>query len=447
MSDLFLPQYKPFFILYILATGVYCYGLVWKNKVQSQTVTFLLSWFLIMGSYTLIVRLKIPGISFFEIQPDRFLFLYFSGLLFGSYFLPKKKLVFFEGRPIGKPQFERIVEFYLVFVVLSLLVNIKSEGFADVVVEITSALTSWATYLIVKKYVDKPMIKIIGIVIIATAVISSLIAILQLAVDNHFMRIGDNRFAFGNVLRSNGILSREYNHSYFLIIAMIWAMVGIHNDLLKFSLIGLFLVGVLCSFMRMSWIIAFMVFFMYIVQVRKVKFSALITMGMIFTTIVLIILSLFSKQIFGSKLVEERLSDGIESRYGYYEMVLTNFHKKPLFGFGGRKNKVYSTWMLRITGQEERATGELGGIHNGYLSNLFFYGVPAFILFAWFVIQMINYFWPLTKISQFYAIPLFCTILYLVANLTNSFLLNKYLAMLIFIHIGLGVGAYRKKIF
>lgn len=443
----YLPQYKSMFILYILLSGVYTFWLTMKSKTEGRLVTFLLAWFLMMGSYTMIVRLKLPGISFFEIQPDRFIFLLFSFILISTFLYAKRRSINKDVyRPIQSP-FEKVLEYYIIFVIISKITHIKGEGVPDTVVEITEILTAYITYLMVKRYGDKGMIQVFGRVIITTAIISSLVAILQIVHDSYFLRIGDNRIAFGSLLRANGIFSREYNHSYFVILGMVWTMVGIHKDTIKFPLIGLFLIGVFCSFMRMSWIIAFLVFMLYILIVRKLRFSILLVSGISIATVIMFVLMVFSRQIFGSTLVEERLSDGIESRFGYYEMVLVNIPNKPIFGYGGRKNEVYYNWMLKITGQLVRATGERGSIHNGYLANMFFYGIPAFILFVWFIYLLIKYFSGLAKQNQFYSIPLFMCILYMIANLTNSFLLNKYLGLVLAIHIGLGVAAYRKRIF
>ena len=50
------------------------------------------------------------------------------------------------------------------------------------------------------------MIATIGKVIIVTAVVTSVICVIQTGADTMFMRVGEQRSAFGDVLRATGIL-------------------------------------------------------------------------------------------------------------------------------------------------------------------------------------------------------------------------------------------------
>jgi hypothetical protein len=94
--------------------------------------------------------------------------------------------------------------------------------------------------------------------------------------------------------------------------------------------------------------------------------------------------------------------------------------------------------MLRITHDRDRATGITGDFHSGYFSTMFFYGLPAFLAFAGFILAAIIYFGGLIKSSLVFAIPFLVALLFGVGNLTNTFLLPEYLTLLFVMHMGIG---------
>ena len=68
-----------------------------------------------------------------------------------------------------------------------------------------------------------------------------------------------------------------------------------------------------------------------------------------------------------SDFYQESMSHNITGRYGYYEKALDNLGKRSIFGFGSKDNHVFYYAMFKLTYSRERATGESGGIHNGFL--------------------------------------------------------------------------------
>ncbi|MCB0599345.1 MAG: hypothetical protein KDD28_35065, partial [Phaeodactylibacter sp.] len=102
--------------------------------------------------------------------------------------------------------------------------------------------------------------------------------------------------------------------------------------------------------------------------------------------------------------------------------------------------EVYYQSMLQITGQYNRASGQDGGIHSGYFSTLFYYGVPAFVFYVLFVTLAIFYFYRLTQYNIFFAIPFLIAVIYALGNLTNT-LMYSGIGVFYAIHLGMGLGA------
>ena len=292
----------------------------------------------------------------------------------------------------------------------------------------------------IRMIADKPSYYVIGNSIIIGAIISSIVSLIQFSIDPYFLRIGDDRLAFGDVIRSNGIFDNEYFNSYYLIIAISWVLITLKKDYLKILLVGLFTLGVISSFQRMSWIILAVVFFIYLAFIRKLAVEKLVVYGLSGLALVLSISIFYYQDIMRSSLVQDRLMDTIEGRAGYYNLVLENIDEKPIFGFGDLQNENYYTHMLRITGSRERASAEAGDLHSGYFSVLYLYGIPAVVSFLLFVILAVIYFTRQYKIDLFFAIPLLVSVIYMISNLTNTFLFLKYLAILYSIHIGIALG-------
>jgi len=78
---------------------------------------------------------------------------------------------------------------------------------------------------------------------------------------------------------------------------------------------------------------------------------------------------------------------------------------------------------------------------------MFFKGIIVFILYCMFFIFVIDYFWLLarTKNIIFY-IPLFETLKFILANMTNSFSLASNLGLLLAIFLGISVSINKNNI-
>lgn len=419
-----------FFIYFVIAAIIAGY-LTFKSNSKYKIELFFMSFYLLTGNVHNLLIIKIPG---FDLQPLRIVYLLLGLLLVRKMFFDKSHQR--VSSPKTVPWYELALIGYLIFVGISVVLH-------SFPAHVGTIIDGIAFLLIIKGLgimADKAFYDIIGKCIIITAIFSSVISILQVVVDPYFMRIGNPRTAFGNVLRANGLFSTEYYNAYFLIIAITWALTTVKKKIYSISLVILFSIGVLCTFMRMSWLILALVLFTYLVFIRKTALEKLMTMGLSILVLSLSISIFYYQDIMNSTIVKERLSDTIDGRIGYYNMVLETYQKKPFFGYGGRDNETYYTQMLLITGSRARAEGSEGGIHNGYLETLFYYGVPALIFYCLFIILSVYYYATFIKENFYFVIPFLIGIIVLICNFTNSFHLLSHPFTMYAIHMGIGLG-------
>ncbi|MFT5764027.1 MAG: hypothetical protein ACI8X3_001453 [Saprospiraceae bacterium] len=379
---------------------------------------------------------KIPGVSFFEIQPDRFLFFLFAFFLARNLLFPNKDIRL----PIGwsMPWFKIFIYIYVFLVISSQVFHVNDNGAAELITNTVYALNILLFMYCVRVMTDEETIRIIGSALIIGAIFASITSIIQFLIDPMFLRVGDQRIAFGSTLRSNGLFINEYLNAYLIITALAWVLITYKDGVIKYLLYVIFSVGVICSFQRMSWLILSIVSFIYFTQIRKISFSRLLAVGLVGLSILITVFMLFRADIMNSTLVKQRLSEPIDSRAGYYTTALDNVGKKPIFGFGGKNNDVYYYSMLMITSNRDRATGVAGDFHSGYFSTMFYYGLLAFLAFVGIVVTTIGYFGSLLKTHLIFSIPFLVALLFGVGNLTNTFLLDSYLCLILAIHLGIG---------
>lgn len=420
--------------IYFIFAGAMAFYLTLKSKAKYKFELFFLSFYLLSGNLNIILTLKIPGFDFFELQPLRLIYLLLFFFIMRKTLFSSKRLKLTTN--INMPWFEIALFGYVVFLTVSIFFTVYPE-------ELKTIIDAFAFLIIMVAFrimADRPSYDLIGKSIIVGAVISSLVSLIQFSADPYFMRIGDNRLAFGSFIRSNGIFSTEYYNSYFLIVAISWTLVSVKNNFTKTVLISLFSLGVLSSFQRMSWIILALVFLIYFVHINKISIEKMALLALSGLVLLLSISIFYYKDIMNSTVVKERLSNTAGGREGYYTMVLDNFGEKPLFGYGNLKNDVYYENLLRITQDRDRATATTGDLHSGYFSALFLYGIPAFTCFVLFVLLSVFYYSRSLGKDPYFVIPFLVSIIYMVSNLTNTFLFLKYISVLYAIHIGIGMG-------
>ena len=423
-----------FVIVFILA-----FYLVYKSKSSFKFELFFLSIYLMTGNINEFLTIRIPGISAFEIQPARFLFLLFSFFLMRYLLFSKNKMHLKTSWTT--PWFILFLILYVFTEIFSQFTHAAHLGFGSVMLNSIHTINFLIIFYTLKLISGKETYRVIGNAIIIGALFSTFVSLIQIFVDPLFMRIGDFRTAFGDVLRANGIFTAENYNSFFLITAIAWVLVTVEKRQLKLGLVFLFTFGILLTFHRMSYLIIGLILTIYFLWIDRIAIHKLVMLGLAGICLLLTTFLIFRSEIVNSAVIQERLSEDAGGRVGYYTMVYENIGFYPIFGYGGRDNQVYYENMLKVTKVQDRATGFSGGIHSTYLSTMFYYGIPAFIFFTLFVLSSLTYFAKLTRHHLFFAIPLIITIFYAIGSLTNSYLFNRYIAIIFAIHLGIGVGA------
>lgn len=427
-----------FIYLQLLLGAIIAVYLVMKHRTPYRLELVVIAFFLLTGEYNFLLKFKIPGISFFEIQPGRFIFLLF--LFFWGQKLLTSGLKRDPRKERSIPAFKSALYLCVGSIVLSQLMHLEKVGFSEVVVQAIFGLTFIIIIETLQVIGDEVTFGIIGRAVIIGAVFSSVISLIQVGYDPSFMRVGDSRGAFGDVIRANGMFWGEYTNGYFLIIATIWSLTLLKNKFIQGLLVGLFTLAIFTTFHRMSWLVLIICLSIYFFMIKTPALDRLILAALLAGAVLLTGTLLFYRDIAHSSLVKERLNDSVEGREGYWSMVFNHIGEKPIFGFGNSDNEVYYTNMLRVTRERDRATGASGDLHNGYLQIMFINGIPSFIFFTAFVILCIFYFGKWLGSHLYFAIPFLFSIVYLFANMTNNFTFNKHMALLCAIHIGVGMG-------
>ncbi len=426
--------------VYMLVIFLVALRLVYKSKSEYKFELLAIAFFLGSGGYSDLLKFKLPGISFFEIQPDRFLLLTFLFLLGRRLLFPPERK---EGeRPQGLPWFKLMFNLFVIAVACSLIWHAPTLGLGEVIDTLQQPITCLLVIYGLNLMADKETVVTLGKIVITAAIISSIICVVQI-IDADFMRLGERRVAFGSVLRSSGIFKNERTNAYFTIMAMIWVLTLVReNKQLRYLLIAIMAVGVVCTFHRMSWLVMAMVLIIYFTFIEKIGFHYLFSIGLAGATALLGVFIFAFDDIMESSVVKERLADDVDGRKGYYAMVFDNIGEKPLFGYGSKQNDAYFEGMMQVTRNRERALGLEGGLHSGYFSALFYYGVPAFVFFTAYIILGIIYFARLISYNLFFAIPFLLALLYAIGNLSNTLMFSK-VELIYMIHIGLALGLRR----
>ena len=439
-----------YFTIYVIATFLIAVYLTTKSNSSHKYIAFIISYWIlahsILGTKYFIIDIKsLP----FDLQPNRIiliLFLCYLVLIFIQNSKNKKDKVIIL-------KFEKYLYLYILSSLFISYIHARHIiSLKDFIVINTSILTFLAIYLVLKRTSDKGMIKVICKAFLILCSISSVIGICQFIFNPQFFRVGSYRAAYSIYLRSNGVFHAEYIQSYYLISGIILTLFVIRSKKLKYLLVCLFFIAITFTFHRMSWITAIILITLYLFKFRKKEMGKIVSVGALSGILIFSFLFIFFPEINklkNSTLFQDRLlSDTMTIRINMYDMILKNISKSWLIGFGGRKSDMYYYGMLAARTGERFARGERGGIHNGFLEEIFFRGIIVFILYCMFFIFVFDYFWLLarTKIFIFY-IALFETLKFILANMTNSFTLASNLGLLLAIFLGISVSINKKNIY
>ena len=175
----------------ILSIGITVY-LLYKHKPKNTLVAFLVSLWIFVSDVanTPEFIIKIPGAPF-ELQPLRTLLLVFLAYLVirGLFDKYRKKNIDQEDITSVKPSYETYLGLYIIILLITDVVHFNLLGSAEFVIAVSATLSFYVVYLAVKKTSDSGSMRMIRDAIILVAVISSVVAIIQLLVSSSFLRV------------------------------------------------------------------------------------------------------------------------------------------------------------------------------------------------------------------------------------------------------------------
>ncbi|KAB2836626.1 MAG: O-antigen ligase family protein [Candidatus Brocadia sp.] len=341
-------------------------------------------------------------------------------------------------------------EIYLsLYFILSLVAMLFHLSRSLTLKEITVVYSGWLTFLVfyytAKNTVDLGFVKSVFYSILCVGILSSLVSIIQFFIDPYFMRAGVGRVAFAGKLRSDGVFTAEYTQSYFLIPAIMLTLTIIKNKY-RYLLMGVFLIGILLTFHRMSWIITILTitgYYLLCAPKREKIFAigSILVLSLIMVSLMPIVLNI------NSDFVNDRLfSNTVSGRTTIYEVAFRRMQNTWLFGVGSVRTNVYYADILK-SGEVWAATGEIGGIHNLFLNMGYFYGLPVVVSFCIFLISTVIFFAKkMYRFGTFYFVPTATIGMFILANLSNWFYLNMQVSLLLSIILGISVAVYQKRL-
>ena len=431
------------YVYLILSLGITVY-LIRKHRPQQPLVSLLVCLWIFVSDLanTPEFIIKIPGVPF-ELQPLRTLLLSFLGFLFLKSILDKyrRKSLPKETITSVRPRYEMYLEAFVVILLVSYVVHYSLLGTAEFVVMVSAVLSFYVIYVTVKKTADPAMVRVIRDAVIVVAIVSSLVAIIQLLVDGSFLRVHADfsRPAFGGLLRSTGVFRDDYMHAYVVITGLIWALFTINNGIRKTVIIGIMLVGILFGFMRMGYVVTFVVLAHYFYFMYRGNAQLKVMLGAVSVILAVIAVGwVVTSGVMNSSVAQERMMDEgtAEIRGQLYQQAVESSVKSTksfLFGYGTMKHPEYYDAMYNVTGSYRWATGEVGGWHNLYLDTLFFHGIVAMVMLVIFLYLATTYFYKLgVREERTLLIPFYCLLSFIIANLS--------LALPIYSNFGVIVG-------
>ena len=178
----------PYFYIFLLLGAFVAFYLVIRSNARYKIELFFIAFYLITGNINDLLTVKIPGIGFFEIQPERFLFLLLSFFIARKWWVSRKTQSFTFDKMV--PWFEVILYIFVALLSVSVIINSKEVGTAEAIKTILEALAFVVLMISLRMMGDKSSYNLIGKAIIIGAVLSSFISIVQFSIDPYFLRIG-----------------------------------------------------------------------------------------------------------------------------------------------------------------------------------------------------------------------------------------------------------------
>lgn len=430
---------------YLLIALIITAYLTKKSKTEYRLITFIMIFWIFAGSLLSQDQyiFKIKGL-FFELQADRIILLIFT-IYYIILWSSHRKQNINEEKTIN-PLFEKFLLLFLILYLFSNIMHLRDVlTIKDLIASYTRLFSFPIIYLIIKKTVDEGMVKSLITALLMVCIISSFVGIYQFLVDPEFFRYGSGFLAFTGKVRANGIFRAEYVQGCYLISGLAVVLTILKNKVIKFTLFTLFLLAIIFTFHRASWIITLTILFLYIFKIIRLKIWQFIFVSPVFITFILLLMK-FSPSFFTNLedkpvVTEGIMRDTVTGRFALYNMAFSEIPKYLLFGVGSPKSEIYYHSVMRAIGSEDVATGLQGGIHNLYIQTAFFFGLPTAIIFTIFIILIVLYFWKKAiPENKTYFIPLAMIMAFMMINLSNMFYLYTEYGLLLAIFLGMFIG-------
>ena len=434
-----------YFYLYGIIAFLISFYITIKSRSKHKFITLIICYWILagyvsMGFFTINLKL-LP----FDLHIHRLIFLVFSIYLIRTRVMTGH---IYKNKHL-RPKFEKYLYLYfLVNIVSILLHSFELIIISKVILEVSNLLTFLVIYLVLKMTGDKGMIIAFGRALIIVCIISSIVGIFQFFVNPLFFRIYGTFRAFGENYRSSGVFAGEYIQGYFLLSGIVVILLTSKNVIYKYSLLVLFLIGIILSFHRGCWIITLLMFSLFLFLKQK-KSIPKIALGLTITLGILMFIQLnFSPMNINktNPFMTERLTvDTVGPRLEQFSAFTKAAQQNWLVGFGTSNSDMYYYTMLKTGMDKEWARGEKGAIHNLYVGMMFFYGVPVLILFLLFIFFVSHHFWILFRnSSKFYFLIIVMIFIFFMANMSNYLTVDSYLGLFLAIYLGIGMAAYNK---
>jgi hypothetical protein len=431
-------------LAYIIIAIICCISLIWRAKSRYFVGLCIIWLFSIPILDNSDYSITIPFVDF-NLSAGRL-------LLFGM--LPL--IVVFVKDRVKTFSFSRAnrLEIFLVFYFL-ILVIVQFINFQEIQTNIflnnlAAALNFLFIFFLAKWQINEKDFKIIKQAFLLFSILSAIVGIIQFTVDPFFLRFGANRLAFGDLLRSNGLTSAEYNQGMMMAIALVITYDLYKNNLVKIGFFCLSATGAFFTMHRLTWVVFSMVA-VGIILFQLRRHIRLLFWG--FACVSLIGIAIFvnfgydiNKSIANTEFSQRLFADTLSGREDYYVNVPKLVIADPL-GIAAYSNPIYNRWAIQngIISANKLATV----IHNGFLATLVKFGVFGLIGFVMFYFYVVRFGLNLitTNLKTGILLILICLV-YLGYNITNDFSLSpgNYLPTIINLFLGCIISLENKNL-
>ncbi len=339
---------------------------------------------------------------------------------------------------------------YVVFSILSILLNYSDLGQRSVISGIEKLLIFGVLYFVARDYLNQRDYLVLIRAIIIFSIFSAIAGLIQFAVSPDFFRVSTYRPAFGDIGRSTGAFSQEYEQGMFLTFAVaIMLLPAKRIGIFQVLYIILMTFAVFVTFQRMPWIVFALVvgglFYLKVFREPVIRVVGLVVTGLLVVIIFWlpwqdILFSFLPASFIYGRLLNNTLS----IRLTLNTFALSLLTKYPL-GLGYTSlSPVYNNNYFQA-GLPVLSNGTGLVIHNGFLSAAVRFGIGGGLAFIGMLIGFLLSFKRHSYFSNPVSfIPLFLTGIFILYNLTQDFAFPESQVALIF---SLLLGYYSRFLF